>query len=181
MTADSAVQPTNSGDNAVPDKALENLGTLRRFEDAHERAASRSQRAIEAASIFFGSPAYLAGVMAFAVLWIGIDSWGRAHNWPHMEEPPYFWLQGIVSLHALLLTIAVLIRQNRMSDLAQHRAHLDLEINLLTEQKVAKILEILARRDGNASEARDADTGDDLTKPADPQALLDAIKQSASE
>lgn len=169
------------GDEAVSDKARENLDTLRQFEDDHEREASTTQRAIEAASLFFGSPAYLAGVVAFAILWIAVDAWGRAHGWPHMEEPPYFWLQGIVSLHALLLTIAVLIRQNRMSELAEHRAHLDLQINLLTEQKVAKILEVLAKRDGDDSEALDVETGDDLTKPADPQALLDAIKRSAPD
>ena len=43
------------------------------------------------------------------------------------------------------------IRQNRMSQLAQHRAHLDLQINLLTEQKVTKILRVIddIRRDSN--------------------------------
>ena len=170
-----------SGAEAVPDKARENLDTLRQFEDAHEREASPTQRAIEAASLFFGSPTYFVGVVAFAFLWIAVDGWGRAHGWPHMEEPPYFWLQGIVSLHALLLTIAVLIRQNRMAVLAEHRAHLDLQINLLTEQKVAKILEIFAKRDGQTSEPLDQGTVDDLTKPADPQALLAAIKQSSSD
>ncbi len=169
------------GAGALPDKARENLDVLRQFEDAHEREASPTQRAIESASLFFGSPAYLVAVVAFAIAWIGVDGWGRAQGWPHMEEPPYFWLQGIVSLHALLLTIAVLIRQNRMSELAENRAHLDLQINLLTEQKVAKILEILAKRDGESSEALDHDTGDDLTQPADPLALLDAIKRSAAD
>ena len=170
-----------SGAEAVPDKARENLDTLRQFEDAHEREASPIQRAIEAASLFFGSPTYFVFVVAFALIWIAVDGWGRSHGWLHMEDPPYFWLQGVVSLHALLLTIAVLIRQNRMAQLAEQRAHLDLQINLLTEQKVAKILEILAKRGGEASEALDVATGDDLTKPADPQALLVAIKQSASE
>lgn len=168
-------------EQAVPDKARENLDTLRQFEDDQAREASPTQRAIEGASVFFGSPAYFVGVVIFAIAWIAVDSWGRAHAWSHVEDPPYFWLQGIVSLHALLLTIAVLIRQNRMSELAEHRAHLDLQINLLTEQKVAKILEILATRDGKPSDALDARSGDDLTKPADPQALLDAIKQSASD
>lgn len=168
------------GSEAVSGKAREDLGTLRQFEDEHEREASPTQRAIEAASLFFGSPAYFIGVVAFALVWIGVDAVGRTRGWSHMEDPPYFWLQGIVSLHALLLTIAVLIRQNRMSELAEHRAHLDLEINLLTEQKVAKILEILSKRDEDPSMAIDLETGDDLTKPADPQALLDEIKRSAS-
>ena len=48
-----------------------------------------------------------------------------------------------MSSNALLLTIAVLIRQNRMAQIAEHRSHLDLQINLLTEQKVTKILELV--------------------------------------
>jgi uncharacterized membrane protein len=124
------------------------------------------------------SPAYFFGVIAFVVAWIGIDTWGRAAGWRHMEAPPYFWLQGVVSLNALLVTVAVLIRQNRMSELAEHRAHLDLQINMLTEQKVTKILEILDRR-GVGAAAAHAQVEDDLTTPADPAALLDAIKKSA--
>ncbi len=163
-------------DERVPGKARENLETLRRYEDKHESEASAVQRAIERVSQFFGSPAYFVGVVAFAVLWIGGDAWGRAHGWPHMEPPPYFWLQGMVSLNALLLTIAVLIRQSRMSELAEHRAHLDLQINLLTEQKVTKILAVLAER-GLVDEQTLDEGHQELTKPADPEALLDAIKE----
>jgi uncharacterized membrane protein len=167
-------------EQGVPGKARENLHMLRRFEDEQENDASPVQLAIERVSRFFGSPAYFVGVIAFAAAWIGVDTWGRAAGWRHMEDPPFFWLQGMVSLNALLMTVAVLIRQNRMSELAEHRAHLDLQINLLTEQKVAKILEILGERGLGTPPERPA-SEDDLTKPADPAALLDAIKKSAEE
>ena len=171
---------TASPDPHLSAKARQNLDTLRRFEDAEENDASQVQLAIERASRFFGSPAYFVGVCAFAALWIGVDTWGRAAGWRHMEPPPFFWLQGMVSLNALLLTVAVLIRQNRMSELAEHRAHLDLQINLLTEQKVAKILEILAEQ-GMHAPPETGVAAEDLAKPADPAALLDAIKQSAED
>ena len=48
-----------------------------------------------------------------------------------------------VAISAYLVTVAVLIRQNRMAQVAEHRAHLDLQINMLTEQKVTKLLQIL--------------------------------------
>jgi uncharacterized membrane protein len=167
-------------DSDVPGSARENLDVLRRFEDAEENEASAVQLAIERASRFFGSPAYFGGVVVFAAGWIAVDTLGRALGWQHMEDPPFFWLQGLVSLNALLLTIAVLIRQNRMSELAEHRAHLDLQINLLTEEKVAKILEILSRT-GMSTEGSTPEVQADLTRPVDPAALLDAIKQSAEE
>ena len=96
-----------------------------------------------------------------------------------MDEPPFFFLQGILSANALLLTIAVLIRQSRMAQLAAHRAHLDLQINLLTEQKVTRLIQML-RQEGlprgaqtPASIGREAE----LATAADPQALLNAIKE----
>lgn len=163
----------------VRGKARENLDTLRRFEDAEEQETSSVQLAIERASRFFGSPSYFVAAVAFAALWIGLDSWGRVEGWAYMEDPPYFWLQGIIGLHGLLLTIAVLIRQNRMSELAEHRAHLDLQINLITEEKVAKILEILARRDSPTAAVGEG--GDDLAKPTDTEALLHEIKKTAAK
>ena len=73
------------------------------------------------------------------MIWVAVNLWGMKHGWRHVDSPPFFWLQGIVSCNALLLTVAVLIRQNRMAQVAEHRAHLDLQINLLTEQKVTKL------------------------------------------
>lgn len=162
-----------SADPKVPQRARRNLEVLRRFADEEENEASAVQLAIEQASRFFGSPAYFIGVVVFALSWIGVDTWGRAAGWPHMEPPPFFWLQGMVSLNALLLTVAVLIRQNRMAELAEHRAHLDLQINLLTEEKVARILELLGEKPAAAAGQ------DDLTKPTDTEALLNEIKKTA--
>ena len=49
----------------------------------------------------------------------------------------------IVSLEALFLTLFVLITQNRMSQEADKRAELDLQINLLAEKEATMVLRIL--------------------------------------
>lgn len=50
---------------------------------------------------------------------------------------------------ALITTTIVLIAQNRQVKLDQQRAHLDLQVNMLTEQKVTKVIHLLEelRRD----------------------------------
>lgn len=58
---------------------------------------------------------------------------------------PFGILTLIVSSEGVLLAIFVLIAQNRMSRDADRRAHLDLQVNLLTEQTATKILQILDR------------------------------------
>ena len=109
--------------------------------------------------------------------------WGMNHGWRHIDAPPFFWLQGWSAAIALLLTVAVLIRQNRMSQVAEHRAHLDLQINLLTEQKVTKLLQIIdaLRRDLTALRGRPDDEVNEMTKPADTHALMHAIKEKQED
>lgn len=169
----------------LPATAKENLELLEKF-DERQLDASRLQRAIERISAFFGSPAYFIFSVVFIVAWIACNCWGVHAGWHHVDEPPFPLLQGMVSSNALVLTVAVLIRQNRMARIADHRSHLDLQINLLTEQKVTKALELVdsalrelkdfrgAPREASRQEMQE------LTKPADPHALLDAIKQKQS-
>ncbi len=157
----------------------ENLQLLATFSEREEAAISGMQLAIERVSAFFGSPWYFVSSVLFMLAWALINTWGKRHGWPHADEPPFFWLQGMVGANALLLTVAVLIRQSRMARLAEHRAHLDLQINLLTEQKVTKILQVVdeLHRELIALRRHPDTQMEEMTKPADAHALLHAIKQ----
>jgi uncharacterized membrane protein len=167
----------------LPSSTKENLELLSRFKDGEEAQISGLQLAIERISRFFGSPAYFAFAVVFIALWIAVNAFGWRHGWRHVDAPPFFWLQGWVSSNALLLTVAVLIRQNRMAQVAEHRAHLDLQINLLTEQKVTKTLQIIdeLRRDLPALRDRPDAEVTEMTKPADAHALMHAIKQKQGD
>ncbi len=65
-------------------------------------------------------------------------------------------------------------------------SHLDLQINLLTEQKVTKVLELVDNDVREIKNIRGAPAEaprarvEEMTKPADPHAILDAIKQKQS-
>jgi len=161
----------------------DNLEILERLTETEDAAISGMQLMIERISTFFGSPAYFAFAVCFIVLWVLINAWGAHRGWPHVDAPPFFWLQGIVSSNALLLTVAVLIRQTRMLQAAEHRAHLDLQINLLTEQKVTKILRIVDElgREVPEQRRRSGEDVSDLTKPADAHAILHAIKKKSDD
>jgi uncharacterized membrane protein len=56
---------------------------------------------------------------------------------------PFGLLTMVVSLEAIFLSTFVLISQNRMAGLSEKRAELDLQVNMLAEQKAAKTLELL--------------------------------------
>jgi uncharacterized membrane protein len=163
----------------LPASAKENLEILSSFKDGEEAQISGVHVVIERISRFFGSAAYFLFAVAFIAAWMIFNAWATHNGWRHVDAPPYSLLQGLVSCNALLLTVAVLIRQNRMARVAEHRAHLDLQINLLTEQKVTKILQIVHELTRELTALRghpDAEVAE-MTQPADAHALMHAIKE----
>jgi uncharacterized membrane protein len=183
MTIDDAAHeaPRETRMESLAGGESEMLDVLSRFYDRENADVSHVQAAIEHVSAFFGSPTYFAAAVVVIVVWIAINTWGAHQHWQYVDEPPFYYLQGLVSAHALLLTIAVLIRQNRMAELAEHRAHLDLQINLITERKVTKLLQLQdeERSDVGGIAAGDQSEAEGLVTPVDPEALLAASKQGS--
>jgi uncharacterized membrane protein len=56
---------------------------------------------------------------------------------------PFSLLTMIVSLEVIFLTLFVLASQNRLTQEADRRAHLDLQVNLLSEQEMTLVLQML--------------------------------------
>jgi uncharacterized membrane protein len=183
MEDESPQSPASEPAAELSPSAKDNLEILSTFKEREDAQISGVQLLIERVSAFFGSSAYFAFAVAFILIWMLVNAWGAHVGWHPVDAPPFFWLQGMVSSNALLLTVAVLIRQNRMSQVAEHRSHLDLQINLLTEQKVTKTLKMVdeLHRELTALRRRPDTEVAEMTKPADAHALMHAIKQQQTE
>ena len=170
-------RPKPPGD-PVTEAVSDNIDAVAHFYASEEREISRPRSVIERASEFVGRPVYLACIAAFVAVWVAINIALRRAGWMTFDPPPFFWLQGIVGLLGLIVGATVLIRQNRLARMAEQNAHLDLQVNLLTEQKTSKIIRLLEelRRDlPSVPDRHDAEI-QDMQKPTDPHAVLDAIK-----
>jgi uncharacterized membrane protein len=75
-------------------------------------------------------------------LWVSINT-GALKGWPAFDPYPFSLLAIVLSLEGVLLTAFVLISQKRMSQRADQRSHLDLQINLLAEKAVTKVIQLL--------------------------------------
>jgi uncharacterized membrane protein len=96
------------------------------------------------------------------------------------DSPPFEILQGLVSLIALITTTTVLITQNRQMRLSEQRAHLDLQINLLTEQKVTKLIHLLEelREDLPNVSKREDPHASVLKEPTDAAGVASALERA---
>jgi uncharacterized membrane protein len=102
------------------------------------------ERLSDSVTRFSGSTLFVFLHVIWFGLWILLNI-GLIHL-PYITEfdPfPFGLLTMIVSLEAIFLSTFVLISQNRMSALSEKRAELDLQVNMLAEQKAAKTLELL--------------------------------------
>jgi uncharacterized membrane protein len=139
----------SAGDAADSDQITQNIGAVLDFYAREEQKLSASQRAVERMSHFLGRPMFLGAILLFVAAWMALNGALLGLGRRAFDPPPFFWLQGIVGLSALLTATIVLTKQNRLARLAEQRAHLDLKVTLLTEQKAAKLIDLLEelRRD----------------------------------
>lgn len=155
MRAEPAVPPASPPDlrdtpvESERDQISQNIAAVLEFYTREEQKISRSQRILERISRFIGRPVFLGIILLFVVLWMLANAVLREFGMAEFDPAPFFWLQGIVGLGALLTATVVLTKQNRLAKLAEQRAHLDLKVTLLTEQKAAKLIDLLEelRRD----------------------------------
>ena len=115
--------------------------------------------------------------------WILLNLLLPAFGYKAWDDPPFSWLQGATGVAALYMTILILATQRREDQLASHREQLTLELGILSEQKAAKIIELLEelRRDLPDVRNRVDHEAVALSAPADPEAVLNAIKDTQDE
>jgi uncharacterized membrane protein len=181
-TDTSRVPPAESGAgpaDSVPEHVSQNIDSILAFYRREEQKISDSQRMLEAMGGFMGRPSYLAAVLSFVALWLLANVLCGLLGAPAPDPPPFFWLQGIVSLGALLTTTVVLITQNREAKLEEQRLELELQVNLLTEQKTSKLIHLLEelRRDLPMVRDRHDPEAAAMQKQTHPEELLAALEE----
>ena len=157
----------------------QNIAAVHAFYSREEQKRSLSQRHAESIGRFVGRPAFLVAILVFVAAWVGVNLALTAWGTTPFDEAPFFWLQGLVGLAALLTTTFVLIKQNRVSKLSEQRAHLDLKVTLLIEQKTAKLIDLMEelRRDLPNVRNRHDPHADVLQQPMHPQGVLAALDE----
>jgi uncharacterized membrane protein len=123
--------------SATPPSAEANINTVVRLEEEALNQRTLADRISDAIASFVGSIPFVAIHVAWFGIWVGLN----AGLWK-FDPYPFQLLCMLVSLEGVLLSTFVLIKQNRMSQRADHRSHLDLQINLLAEKEATKMLQL---------------------------------------
>jgi uncharacterized membrane protein len=158
---------------------LESVASIRARAD---RDLDKHQRMMEVLTGALGRPRTVYLILTLVVSWIAFNLFIlRALGRQPIDPPPFFWLQGAVALSALLMTTLVLITENRQARSAEQRSHLDLQVNVLAEHKITKLIALLEelRRDLPMVKDRVDQEADSMQEAADPAAMLVALGKKA--
>jgi uncharacterized membrane protein len=139
----------------------------------HENATPL-QRAVDRITALLGRPRFIGVLTVIAASWISLNLLAAALGYRPIDPPPFSWLGGAVSLVSLYMVILILATQQREYQLAQLREQLTLELAILSEQKTAKVIQLLeeSRRDNPLIRDRVDQEAEAMAQPADPQSVL---------
>ena len=179
MTTGPSSGRASSSPSIIPQHA-EHAETIAAIRARAENQLSGSQRFVEALTARMGRPstiALLAAVIAAWTIWNGLVHRADGHAF---DPPPFFWLQGVATLYAALISTFVLATQNREKRHGEQRAYLELQVNLLAEQKTAKIIALLEelRRDMPTVRDRVDRQANAMQKPVDTAAVLNTLQDT---
>jgi uncharacterized membrane protein len=154
-----------------------NIHILQERRRAEQRRATLQDRIAGVITRFTGSMSFVSVHLVIVLLWIAANL-GWIPGVPKFDES-FVILATAASVEAIFLSTFVLISQNRAAAAAESRADLDLQISLLAEHEVTRLLTLttaIADRLG-IEDARDPQL-DELQENVAPEKVLDEIEQS---
>jgi uncharacterized membrane protein len=128
---------------------------------------------------FTGSMTFVYIHLVFFGIWI---FWNVGLFGLEAFDPSFVVLAMFASVEAIFLSTFVLISQNRLNDQAEKRAELDLQVSLLTEHEITRLLNLVAlmAKKMDISEAWHEDL-EELSKDVHPEKVMDTMDKIVNE
>lgn len=167
----------------LPDPLAQNIEAIIALQAKAEKDLSRTQRIVEAITAFFADPKFLYCILLGVTLWMVVNLLPHGFGIPAFDPPPFEWLEHLLGLGSLLISTGVLITQNRQEKLTEQRMQLSLQLNLLSEQKIAKLIALVEelRRDLPNVRDRHDPEAEVMKQPADPHLVLEVLEKTLTE
>jgi uncharacterized membrane protein len=163
----------------LPDLVVRNVEVIHQHQSQHQQNSKTHHRALDKIGAVFGLPQFLYGQIVFFTVWIVCSN--LADRDIISKNFPIFDLdyQGL-EVASLLTSTGVLVYQTRQGKISEERSHLMLQLNLATEQKIAKLISLVEelRTDLPNVKNRDDVEAEAMMHAIDPEAVLEIIQHS---
>ena len=152
-----------------------NINALIQRKHEQDRKRTMQERVIDKISTFTGSMLFIVIHLIFFGSWI-VWNLGVIH-WLRPFDKTFVILATFAAVEAIFLTTFILLSQNRTNALADKRADLDLQIGLLTEHELTRVLGIVTAiaKKLDIKEGKD-ESMNELLNDIHPENILDSLE-----
>jgi len=153
-----------------------NVSEILEAERLQRKRRTIGEQLSERITRFCGSMPFVYVHVVVIGVWVILNSFSGAAFDPF----PYNFLMLLLAVEAILLSTFILISRNHDARLADHRDHLDLQINLLAEKENTKMLELLQKIAHKVGVDHDPEI-EVLIEPVKPKKLVKQIVKASVE
>jgi uncharacterized membrane protein len=173
-TKSKSIQKSVPTTSSADDLTQRNVELIRKLEESAKQERTRSDLVAEAIANFCGSMTFVWVHVVWFGGWILINF---IPGLPHIDPFPFTFLTLVVSLEAIFLSTFILISQNHDTKISERRNHLDLQINLLSEQENTRMITMLQAIAARVGAEFDEDSHlQALSEHTEPEKLARQIK-----
>lgn len=124
-------------------RMMESRRIIKSLKAAADAKRSLSERFADWMTRTFGSVTFLLINAAVFLLWLAVNT-NQIPALPSFDPYPFGLLTTIVSLEAIILSVFVLISQKRASKVDDLRQEVDLQVDIITEEEITKLMRMIA-------------------------------------
>lgn len=150
-----------------------NIEAMRAERAREEARATLGERVADRITAFTGSLWFVGLHVVLVAGWVAVNLAWIPGVAPF--DPTFIILATVASVEAIFLATFVLITQNRLATLAEKRAALDLQIDLLAEYEVTQLVKLttaMAERLGVETHRPEIE---EISREVAPEAVLDEL------
>lgn len=156
-----------------------NIQALVAHREEQDRKRSTEEKVADTITRFTGSMVFVYLHLALFGAWI---VWNL--GWLGLEpfDESFVILAMFASVEAIFLSTFVLISQNRMNEQADKRAELDLQVSLLSEHEITRLITLVSAmaRKMDIAEAHDAEI-EELERDVFPEKVMETMARVTGE
>jgi uncharacterized membrane protein len=119
-------------------------GVIKSFEAKALKKRNLAVKFADHLTSFFGSMEFFVVNLIIFVIWILINT-GQIKGMEPFDPYPFILLVTFVSLEAIILSTIVLMSQSRSGLINSLREEIHLQVNLISEREITKVLQVLTK------------------------------------
>jgi uncharacterized membrane protein len=164
----------------LPEQVIKNIEAIANHQDRYQQNSTAHQRSLDKITAIFSQSQFLYFQIVFFTTW-WICSYLSNRHILSADFPLFELREEGLGVAGLLISTGVLIYQTRQEQVSEERSHLMLQLNLITEQKIAKLISLVEELRTDLPNVKNrADLEAEIMQQSiDPQAILEVIQHNS--